>query len=110
MTVQEVSKKVMKESKTTQQMIADAVGLASPSGVANWLSGKSMRVDNLVRLLDVCGYDLIAVSRSGESGSYRISNEEGEDVVDMRGSTPVEDGEEARLRAIIAEELRSRGL
>ena len=110
MTVHEVAKQVMKDSKTTQQEIADAAGLASAGAVWNWLSGKSMRVDSLVKLLDRCGYDLIVRDRSGENASYRISNEEGIDVVECNMKREEEPNDMDKIRRLIADEFVKRGL
>lgn len=111
MTEHEVAKKVMKDSGTTQVQIAEAVGMKSQGAVGNWLQGKSMRVDNLVRLLDVCGYDLIVRDRNGKLPTYRISNEEGLDIVDdVVATEPDRTDYEEIARRVVIEELKLRGL
>ena len=66
MNAHDVAKKIMKETKTTQEDVARAGGLAGQSSVGSFFRSNNMRVDNLLLILNTCGYELVA--RSGDSG------------------------------------------
>lgn len=135
MDVHEVARRVMKDKKLSQGEVAARAGMKGQSAVGMWLSGKSMRVDNLLKILDACGYDLIVKDRSGENQSYRISDESGEDIVIDGGlselplmatptvpnapavpTTPVQpmaektETQEELIRRIVQDELRKAGV
>ena len=50
-----------------QTMLAEMAGLKRQSNVSEMLRGRSMRVDNLVLLLDALGFDLIAKDRNSNN-------------------------------------------
>lgn len=112
MTAQEAVRCIMKTNGITQTDVAEKIG-KSQNGVAMFLkSGTSMRIDNLLKLLDVCGYDLIVVDRNGAAPSYRISNEEGLDVVGSERTSvaPTTPDYKELIREVVADELRKRGI
>lgn len=50
-----------------QTMLAEMAGLKRQSNVSEMLRGRSMRVDNLVLLLDALGFDLIVKDRNSNN-------------------------------------------
>ena len=75
MTVQEVARCVMKVTGMSQAEVAKKAGLTGQSTVSMFLQSKSMRVDNLVTILNACGYELVARSREEGYPEYIIGNE-----------------------------------
>ena len=59
MTVQDLVKQLMKEKTITQSDLASRIGYQSNGGIINALSGKSLRVDTLERMVSAMGCDLI---------------------------------------------------
>jgi len=110
MTVHEVAKQVMKDRGYSQGEVAKRAGMKGQSAVGMWLQGKSMRVDNLVKLMTACGYEVIVRDATGNGATYRISNEEGADEVkDERVSDDVPDSLREVVRECIREELAKMG-
>ena len=95
MTVQEVAKSVMKITGTTQQEIAERNGLAGQSSVGTFLRSKSMRVDNLLMILNTCGYELVARSADGSHPDFVIGEKLSVDVSDQTNS------DDARLNEMV---------
>lgn len=94
---QEVVRRVMKEKQMTQMDVAVACGKKNQSYISMLLQGKSMRVDNLVKVLNACGYDLVAVDRSGIGRKFTVTEEPTEeDDMAEAGET-----DEERLRMLI---------
>jgi transcriptional regulator with XRE-family HTH domain len=91
----------MKATHTTQQEIAEGANLSGQSAISQFLKSRNMRVDNLLIILDACGYELVARSRDGSTPEYVIGNETatGENRESM----------DARIRNIVAEELAKAG-
>ena len=103
MTVQEVAKGVLKAAGKTQTQIADELGLAGQSSIGTFFRSKSMRVDNLLKILNKCGYELVARSADGKHPEFVIGDVLHEDP-------PTEEDRIAELvRKTIAEELAKRG-
>lgn len=63
----ELIKRAMKTRGYTQQMMADELGYARANGVGMAISGRNMRIDILVRMLDVLGFDVIVKDRNGSN-------------------------------------------
>lgn len=59
----DIIRKCIKERQWTQQDLAEAMGYSSQGSVGQMLSRPSMRVDTLVKVLDILGYDLIVKDR-----------------------------------------------
>lgn len=74
MTVQEVVKAVIKGSGLTQKDIADRNGKCGGNAISMMIKSNSMRVDNLVMILNSCGYELVARSGDGSKPEYVIGN------------------------------------
>lgn len=75
MTVQEVAKSVMKITNTSQREVAEKNHLSGQGAVAMFLRSKSMQVDNLLKILNTCGYELVARSVNGEYPEFVIGSE-----------------------------------
>ena len=75
MKVQDVVKNIIKNAGMTQAMIAEKCGLAGASSVGTFFRSKSMRVDNLLMMLNTCGYELVARSADGNGQEYIIGEE-----------------------------------
>lgn len=58
-----------------QAMLAEKAGLKRQSNVSEMLRGKSMRVDNFVKLLDAMGFDVIVKDRNGKNHGNQWSVE-----------------------------------
>lgn len=93
MRAQDVAKIVMRSSGMTQGQLAEALGKAGPSTVSMILSGRNMKVDDLLVILNECGYDLIVKSRDGVRSDYLIGD----------GELEQPKRSEKRLRAIVHE-------
>lgn len=116
MTVQEVARDVMKLTGTTQQEIAERNGLAGQSSVGTFLRSKSMRVDNLLMILNTCGYELIARSADGKHPDFVIGEklsanvDEREESNDDKLAAMVKDAvEKAVADAISSQRYRTLG-
>lgn len=90
MNASDAAKSIMKISGVRQQDLVDKFGKSGQSTISMILKAKSMRVDNLLMILDTCGYDLVARSRDGERPEYVIGEErpgeavqEAESIKDM---------------------------
>ena len=87
----------MKEKQMTQMDVAIACGKKNQSYISMLLQGKSMRVDNLVKVLNACGYDLVAVDRSGLGRKFTVTDGALEEDEPDENEATVED----RLRSMI---------
>lgn len=67
MNEKEVIREAMKARGLNQAMLADAAGLKRQSNVSELLRGNSIRVDNMVKLLDAMGFDLIVKDRNSSN-------------------------------------------
>lgn len=59
MNVRELMKDIVEKSGLSQAMIAEKAGYKRASNVSECLRSNNMRVDNMVRILNACGYELI---------------------------------------------------
>lgn len=107
MKAQTVCRQVMSDKQVRQIDVAEKSGYGQTS-VAMWLKSNSMRVENFLKILDACGYDLVVMDRDGSHPSYRVSNEDGLDVVNV-GMKTVTDSNDQIAKAV-EEALRARGL
>ena len=102
MTVQEVAKQVMKDTHMTQTDVANkAGGGVGQSSISMFLKSKSMRVDSLLIILDACGYELVARSKSDKTREYVIDGKEGAANEPVTVDPVMADA----IRSIVAEEL-----
>lgn len=77
MNEKEVIREAMKARGLNQAMLADAAGLKRQSNVSELLRGNSIRVDNMVKLLDAMGFDLIVKDRnsSNKGNVWKVETE-----------------------------------
>ncbi len=67
MTEKEIIRKAMSVRGFNQTMLADKANLKRQSNVSEMLRSKNLRVDNLVRLLDAMGFDVVVKDRNGSN-------------------------------------------
>ena len=94
MRVQDVVKQIMKENGITQQMLAEKVGKAGQSTISMILNGRSMKVENLLMILDECGYEMVFRSHDDSKPEYTIGDVHKEHV-------QVKQSDEDRIREIV---------
>ena len=103
MDVKEAVKKAMKTKKITQMELADMMH-AKQSSIAMFLSrGNAMKLDNLLRMVNTCGYDLVLVDRDNVKNTIIIGEK---DEVDF---TPEEGWLADRVRELVESEIEKRG-
>ena len=99
MKVSEAVKKALKSKKITQGGLAEKMGTGQ-SNVAMYLSREtSMKVDNLMRMANACGYDLVLMDRENANNAYVIG--ENDEIQGKAG----DESFDARVREIVWEEL-----
>ena len=59
MNARELMKAIVEESGLSQATIAEKAGYKRATNVSECLRSNNMRVDNMVRILNACGYELI---------------------------------------------------
>ena len=59
MNARELMKEIVEESGLSQATIAEKAGYKRASNVSECLRSNNMRVDNMVRILNACGYEII---------------------------------------------------
>lgn len=67
MTEKEIVRAAMNIRGFNQTMLAEKANFKRQSNVSEMLRSKNLRVDNLVRLLDAMGFDLIVKDRNGSN-------------------------------------------
>lgn len=70
MTGKEAMRFAMSERRMTQQEVADKAGYARQTNVSEVLRSDNARIDNLLRILNACGYDLVMVDRNDREKMY----------------------------------------
>lgn len=63
MTGKEAMRYALNEKRMTQQEVANRAGYLRQTNVSEILRGENARVDNFVRVLNACGYDLVMIDR-----------------------------------------------
>lgn len=63
MTGKEALRYALEEKHVTQQEVANRAGYARQTNVSEVLRSDNARVDNVVRILNACGYDLVMIDR-----------------------------------------------
>lgn len=105
---QEVIRRVMKEKHMTQTDVAVACGKKNQSYISMLLQGKSMRVDNLVKVLNACGYDLVAIDRSGLGRKFTVTDGASEEDEPDENEATVEDRLRSMIEKMVDEKIRER--
>ena len=59
MNTKDIMKEIIEESGLSLATIAEKAGYKRASNVSEFLRSGNMRVDNMVRILNACGYDLV---------------------------------------------------
>ena len=77
MTGKEAMRYAMSEKHVTQQEVANRAGYVRQTNVSEVLRSENARVDNMVRILNACGYDLVMVDR--EDPEKQVVIESGHD-------------------------------
>ena len=99
MKVSEAIKTAMKKKKITQTEMANQLGTGQ-SNLSMWMRSESgMRVENVIRMANACGYDLVLVDRSDTRNAIVIGER---DEIQL---TSGDVGFDERVRKIIEEEL-----
>lgn len=85
--IRDIIREAMDLRGYTNQMIADSMGYSSRSGVAMILSGRRIRVDTAVKVLDILGFDVIVKDRkaSNKENCWKLDIIESEDDEDGDG-------------------------
>ena len=96
MTVKEAIKAAMKSKKITQTDLADRVGTGQSNLSMYIKSGTGMRLENLMKIVNACGFDVVLRDREDSSRMYVIGDE---------SDSNTEAGVEKMVRRIVAEEL-----
>lgn len=71
----EIVKKLSQDKKMSYALIAEKMGLATPSGVSNRLSGRSMTVEVLIQILEAMDCELVIKNKVGDKETYLVDNE-----------------------------------
>lgn len=73
MKANEIVQKIMETDGITQKKLAEALGFSAPQYVGNMLYRKNgMRADNLVKMLNVMGYEVVIRKKIGKSEEWRV--------------------------------------
>ena len=75
MNARELMKEIVEESGLSQSTIAEKAGYKRASNVSECLRSNNMRVDNMVRILKACGYDLIIRSERKDVPDRKVEVE-----------------------------------
>ena len=71
----EIVKHIAKSKKISHALLAEKMGLATPTGVINRLQGRSMTVEVLVKMLEAMDCELIIKNKVGDKESFVVVNE-----------------------------------
>ena len=105
MTVTEAMKTIMKEKKVTQCELADMIG-TKQNNVAMYLKNNyGTKVENLLRMANACGYDVVLFDREKPSHTYVIGDADGVSLSLSSGKSEKETDIDDRIRRIVAEEI-----
>lgn len=73
MKANEVVQQIMENDGVTQKKLAEALGFDAPQYVGNMLYRKNgMRVDNLVKMLNAMGYEVVIRKKIGKSEEWKV--------------------------------------
>lgn len=98
MEVSKAIKAMMKKKGLTQTTVAEKIG-TNQSNIAMYLkSDMAIKTENLVKIANACGYDLVLTNREDRKDTYVIG--EGSVLPDVSVN-----GIEDTIRRIVAEEL-----
>ena len=67
-------KKAMKERGYTQMKLAKELGYAGSNSIAMQLSGRNMRIDIFVNMLDTLGFDVVVKDRNNRKNVWTVEH------------------------------------
>lgn len=102
MEIKEAIKCIMKGKGITQTALAERLGCKQNNISMYIKSNMAIKVENLVKLVNACGYDIVLINRENLENAYTIG---GEEEVKVSGDDDIN----AMVRRIVAEELSKRG-
>ncbi len=70
----EIVKSLAKSKKMSHAVLAEKIGMATPTGLSNRLQGRSMTVESLLRILDAMDCELIIRNKIGDKESWVVDN------------------------------------
>lgn len=71
----QIVKAAMRDRKWSMSKLAEESGMRGATNVTGILNrGTSMRVDNLVKMLDAMGYEVIVRDKMGTTTEYRVTD------------------------------------
>ena len=76
MKVVEAVKQMIKSKKMTQTDVAERIGKNQASVAMYLKSGEGMKLENLMKLADVCGYAVVLEEKSGNGERFVIGDDE----------------------------------
>ena len=71
----EIVKELLKDKGMTHAVLAEKMGMKTPTGASNRLQGRSMTVEVLVEMLKAMDCELIIRNKIGENQKYIVGNE-----------------------------------
>jgi len=101
MTVQDAVKAAMKAKKITQGQMAEKLGTGQSNLSMQLKSGVGMRLENLLRMVNACGYDVALIDRENASNVLVIGDHDSVQVA-------VDKSFDDKVREIVKEELAKR--
>ncbi len=78
MKVKDAIIKILKQEHITQKELSDKLGYARPTSLNTLLSTNNPNTDNLIKIMDALGYDIILKPKSGSdkvARSITLNNE-----------------------------------
>ena len=72
MNARELMKAIVEESGLSQSTIAEKAGYKRASNVSECLRSNNMRVDNMIRILKACGYEVIIRSEKKDIPDRKV--------------------------------------
>lgn len=71
----EIVKALLAEKKMSHAVLAEKMGMKTPTGVSNRFQGRSMTVEVLVEMLNSMDCELVIRNKVGGKESYVVANE-----------------------------------
>lgn len=72
MNARDLMKEIVEESGLSQATIAEKAGYKRATNVSECLRSNNMRVDNMVRILNACGYEVIIRSEKKDIPDRKV--------------------------------------
>ena len=104
MMVQDILRSIIRLSGKKQQEIADELGKSSQGTISMMLQNRNMKIENIMQLLNVCGYELVARSRDGVRPEFVFGNYSGGALDSASSDMKLRE----MIRVLVSEELDRR--